>query len=125
MATDTQQATSATEYLLELMEEEGGKDFWADVLSVGSAELEAFGTQLPPWLIASATEALEEVFGYDFWLDVPRVTRDSVQRTLEDGIERPAIIFDAEHLPPANARIVAQYTNGSGSPDGYCKDAQE
>ncbi|MBW1879397.1 MAG: hypothetical protein JRJ84_13620 [Deltaproteobacteria bacterium] len=46
-------------------------------------------------------------------------------RVLQDGVERPAIIFDAEHLPPAGARIVAQYINGSGSPDGYCKDSPQ
>ena len=40
----------------------------------------------------------------------------------EGNAQRPAIIFDAEHIPEASARIVAKYTNGTGLPDGYCAD---
>jgi len=46
-------------------------------------------------------------------------------RLLQDGIERPAITFDADHIPPAGERVVARYINGSGSPDGYCRDEQQ
>lgn len=43
-------------------------------------------------------------------------------RVEQDGIERPAIVFDPDHIPLVSERIVAQYRYGSGTPEGYCKD---
>lgn len=38
----------------------------------------------------------------------------------EDGIERPAIVFDPLHIPAASDRINVQYTHGNGDPAAFC-----
>jgi len=81
-------ASSATEYLLELLEEGGddAMDFWATVSEIAGATITAFSTEVPEWLKAAAREQLSEVFQYDYWLNVGETTREAVRATIERGI---------------------------------------
>lgn len=81
-------ASSATEYLLELLEEGGEEamDFWAVVSEIAGATITAFSTEVPTWLKDAAREQLSEVFQYDYWLAVGDTTREAVRATIERGI---------------------------------------
>lgn len=81
-------ASSATEFLLELLEDGGddAMDFWATVSEIAGATITAFSTEVPEWLKQAAAEQLQTVFQYDYWLAVGDTTREAVRATIERGI---------------------------------------
>lgn len=42
-------------------------------------------------------------------------------RADDDGVDRPAIVFDRGDLPPPNSKITIQYSYGGGDPAGFCE----
>ena len=42
-------------------------------------------------------------------------------RADDDGVDRPAIVFDRGNLPPPNSKITIQYSYGGGDPAGFCE----
>jgi len=42
-------------------------------------------------------------------------------RADDEGVERPAIVFDRGSLPPPNSKITVQYSFGGGDPAGFCE----
>ncbi len=79
-------ATTASEYLAEMIEGDDGDEFLAQVYDIAGTDWVFPGTQLPTWLREAAFESLDQTFSFDYWTDVPQVTRDAVLATLRDGI---------------------------------------
>ena len=44
------------------------------------------------------------------------------RRADETGEERPAIVFDRDHIPPSGSHIVVRYYQGGGDPEAFCTD---
>lgn len=88
-------ASSATEFMLELLGEEGDDtDFWADVASIAGAEITAFATEIPTWLRNAAVEAMENALEKPYWTNLAQTTLDDISATLTRGIEDGLSIRD-------------------------------
>lgn len=81
--------TSATEFLLELLEEGGddAMDFWAVVSEIAGTTITAFSTEVPRWLRDAAVEAMTTALEKPYWTILPQTTLDDIAATLARGIE--------------------------------------
>ena len=79
-------ATSATEYLNELIADQGS-EFWVQVRRIAGTTWLFPGTEPPQWLIDAAFEALAETFTFPYWTDLPETLRDDVMLTVQRGVE--------------------------------------
>lgn len=81
-------ASSATEYLLELLEEgDDAMDFWATVSEIAGATITAFSTEVPTWLRDAAVEAMTTALEKPYWTALAQTTLDDISATLARGIE--------------------------------------
>jgi hypothetical protein len=81
--------TSATEYLLELLEEGGddAMDFWAVVSEIAGTTITAFATEVPGWLRDAAVEAMTTALEKPYWTAIGESTLSDIAATLTRGIE--------------------------------------
>ncbi len=60
----------------------------AQRLEIDTALLPFSIGRMPEWLLEAARESLGEAFAQDYWQDIGKTTRNDIETTVQDGIER-------------------------------------